>query len=73
MTYDETILKNFGLNLKIYRSQQNVSQEYISKKTGLSKSFISNVEQGKHNLSFLSALKFANALNKNLSDMIKSR
>ena len=71
MINDKILLKNFGLNLNIYRSQLKLSQDYIAEKTGFSKSYVSNVELGKHNLSFVSAVQFACVLNKELSDMIK--
>lgn len=71
MTNDEILLKNFGLNIKIYRCKQKISQDTLAKQIGFSKSYISNVELGKHSISFVNATIIANALNKKLSDMIK--
>ena len=68
---EKKLLRDFGLNMKIYRKQLKLTQNDIMAMTGFSKSYISNVEAGKYNLSIVSAIKFAMVLNKNLSDMFR--
>lgn len=68
---ENKILKNFGLNLKLYRLKSEMSQEDVANKTGFSCPYISNVESGKHNISLANALKFAQIFNKTIEDMIK--
>ena len=68
---EEKILKNFGLNLKLYRLKSKMSQDELSIKLGISSPYISNVESGKHNLSLVNAMKFAQFFDKSIEDMIK--
>ena len=68
---EQKVLENFGLNFKYYRNKAKLSQDDIVEKTGFSKSYISNVESAKHNLSLVNALKFASAVNKTIEDMIR--
>jgi len=68
---EQKILDNFGLNLKLYRNKFKMSQEDVVEATGFSKSYISNVESGKHSLSLVNAIKFAQVFNKTVNDMIK--
>ena len=68
---EQKVLENFGLNFKYYRNKAKLSQDDIVEKTGFSKSYISNVESAKHNLSLVNALKFANVVNKTIEDMIR--
>ncbi len=68
---EQKILENFGLNLKYYRSKAKLSQDDLVELTGFSKSYISNIETAKHNISLVNALKFAKVVNKTIEDMIK--
>jgi transcriptional regulator with XRE-family HTH domain len=67
---EQKILENFGLNFKHYRNKAKMSQDDIVELTGFSKSYISNVERGKHNISLVNAIKFANTVNKTIDEMI---
>ena len=53
---EQKILENFGLNLKYYRSKAKLSQDDLVELTGFSKSYISNIETAKHNISLVNAL-----------------
>lgn len=67
---EQAILKNFGFNLKMARMKLKMTQDDIVEHTGFSKSYVSNVEGGKHNISLINALKLANLVNKNINDLI---
>ena len=68
---EQKILENFGINFKHYRNKAKMSQDDIVELTGFSKSYISNVEGAKHNLSLVNAVKFAQIFNKSVDEMIK--
>jgi transcriptional regulator with XRE-family HTH domain len=55
----------------MYRTKLKLSQDDIVDKTGMSKSYISNIENGKHNLSLINALKLSDAVGKNIESMLK--
>lgn len=68
---EQKILDNFGLNLKLYRNKFKMSQDDIAEATGFSKPYISNVESGKHNISLVNAIKFAQVFDKTVNDMLR--
>ncbi|MBP3847202.1 helix-turn-helix transcriptional regulator [bacterium] len=68
---EQKILETFGLNFKMYRTKMKLSQDDIIEKTGFSQSYISNIENGKHNLSLINALKLSDAVGKNIESMLK--
>ena len=68
---EQKILETFGFNFKMYRTKLKLSQDDIIDKTGFSQSYISNVENGKHNLSLINALKLSDAVGKNIESMLK--
>ena len=68
---EQKILETFGFNFKMYRTKLKLSQDNIVDKTGMSKAYISNIENGKHNLSLINALKLSDAVGKNIESMLK--
>jgi transcriptional regulator with XRE-family HTH domain len=56
------ILSRLGENIKSLRVARNINLEELAKKAGLSASFISQLERGKGNPSFLSLSKLAQSL-----------
>ena len=68
---EQKILETFGFNFKMYRTKLKLSQDDIVDKTGMSKSYISNIENGKHNLSLINALKLSDAVGQNIESMLK--
>lgn len=68
---EQKVLDNFGINFKHYRNKAKLSQDDVVELTGFSKSYISNVESAKHNISLVNALKFASIVNKTIDEMIK--
>ena len=56
-------LAAFGKRLRLLRSQQNISQEEFADKTKLDRTYISGLERGIRNPSFLTLLRLAQSLN----------
>ena len=67
----QKILENFGINFKHYRNKAKLSQDDVVELTEFSKSYISNVENAKHDISLVNALKFANVVNKTIEEMVR--
>lgn len=63
---EKELLKKFGFNLKIERLGQKISQEQLAENLNVSSVYISNVENGKHNISLVNALKFCNYFGKSV-------
>jgi len=61
------MLKNLGVKIRRVRESLHLTQEQISKGTGLSSEFISLIEKGKRFPSLESIEKISNYLNKNIS------
>ena len=71
ITSDE--LQRFGANLKEIRLRNGLSQEKLAFSVELDRSYISDIERGKRNVSLINILKLSKALNihpKNLFDYI---
>ena len=68
---EQKILENFGINFKHYRNKAKLSQDDVVELTGFSKPYISNVENAKHDISLVNAIKFAKVVNKTIEEMIK--
>lgn len=60
---DQEKLIIFGKNLKFLRTQKGISQEEFADKTKLDRTYISGLERGKRNPSFLTLIKLAQTLN----------
>jgi transcriptional regulator with XRE-family HTH domain len=70
-TLDQTqLLEQFGLHLQEMREKQRLSQEDLSIKAGLGRSYYNEVECGKRNISLLNLQKLAVALNVSLSELL---
>lgn len=59
----------FGSNLKRYRLEQNISQEKLAEKTGLHRTYISDVERFTRSISLNNIQKIAVALNKDYYEL----
>lgn len=68
---EQNILEKFGFNFKVERMRLKLSQDNVADLTEFSKTYISNVEKGKHNISLVNALKFANVVNKSIEELIQ--
>lgn len=63
MTDEEVaILKHLGDKLRFYRTQKGYSQEVFADKTELDRTYISGLERGKRNPSYLIIKRIANTL-----------
>ncbi|WP_083508439.1 helix-turn-helix domain-containing protein [Aedoeadaptatus coxii] len=63
------IKKALGQEIRRLRSSQGYSQEHFAKLSGLDRTYISDVEQGKRNISIESIEKIAKALNVTMSEL----
>ncbi|MCT4599048.1 MAG: helix-turn-helix transcriptional regulator [Vallitalea sp.] len=59
----EDIKKLFGLNVRKYRLERNLSQEKLAEKSGLHRTYISAVERAERSISLDNIEKLANSLN----------
>ena len=60
-----------GDRIRAIRGQRNWTQEELAEAAGISKSFLSDIENGKRNISSESALKIADALGISLDYLIR--
>jgi len=60
---DKEILKTFGSNVRIIRNNLQISQEELAFKADINTSFLSDIENGKRNVSIISIIKISLALN----------
>ncbi len=58
----ENIGKTFGNRVRKIRMEQNISQEELGFRCGLSKNYISDVERGARNVSLVTIEKIARGL-----------
>lgn len=63
-----TVLDLFGRRLRQFRTQQNLTQEALAKKIGLHPNYISDVENGRRNISLRLMVKLASGLGVNIKD-----
>ena len=68
---EHKILETFGLNFKMYRTKLRMSQDEVASRTGLSKPYISNIENGKHSISLVNALMLSELVGKNIESMLR--
>jgi len=57
------IQKRFGKKMKELRKRKNLSQERLARKSGLHRTYISDIERGARNVSLKNIEKIAKALN----------
>lgn len=62
-SFEKTIMRNFGLNIRARRKELKMSQEELAKKALIHWSYISSIERGKRNISLINICKLAIALN----------
>lgn len=61
----------FGQRIKEIRLKQNISQEELSFRSGLSKNYISDVERGTRNISLKSIEKIAEGFSINIKELFE--
>ena len=66
--YEETLIK-YGRVIRILRQERNISQEHFGDLCGLHRTYISDVELGKRNVSLENIARMAAALGVQISDI----
>lgn len=73
-----TIQEKIGIALRNYREQSGLSQEQLSFKANLHRTYVGSVERGERNISVINIIALCKALKvkpsdlfKNLDDLIK--
>lgn len=67
----EHILIRYGQAVRQIRLEQGISQEELADRCGLHRTYISDIELGKRNLSLENIERIAISLNKSLSEFFK--
>ena len=67
---NEDVCVCFGEKLRKIRLDLGYSQEELSFKTGLHRTYISSVERGKRNISLTNIIKLADALGLKMKDLM---
>lgn len=68
---EKTTAQKFGENMKKIRLEKGMSQGDICRELGLDRAYISNVENGKQNLTLSTMEKVAKALGVSIEDLVK--
>ncbi|MDO4423618.1 MAG: helix-turn-helix transcriptional regulator [Pseudomonadota bacterium] len=62
------IRKKLGLRIKELRKEKNFSQEELADLSGLDRTYINSVENGRRNISIINIEKISSAFNLTLKD-----
>lgn len=65
------IQKKFGEKLKKIRTEKGLSQEKLAFKSGLHRTYISDIERGSRNVSLINIEKIAKALEISNNELLK--
>lgn len=63
---------NLGKRIKELRKENGISQEKLALLTGLDRTYITSVENGKRNVSIINIERIVNSLNSNLPNFFDS-
>jgi transcriptional regulator with XRE-family HTH domain len=66
----EDIISKYGQAIRALRQRKDISQEQLADLCGLHRTYISDVELGKRNVSLENIDKIATALDMNVSDIL---
>jgi len=64
------LLKEFGTRIRKLRTQENLSQEQLSFKTGFHRTYIGMIERGERNISLTNIAVFSKAFEMDISDLL---
>ncbi|WP_405562193.1 helix-turn-helix domain-containing protein [Polaribacter sp. Asnod6-C07] len=64
------LLKEFGLKIRNLRTQENLSQEQLSFRTGFHRTYIDMIERGERNISLTNITVFAKAFKMDVSELL---
>jgi transcriptional regulator with XRE-family HTH domain len=65
------IRERFGFAVKTRREELNLTQEDLADKAGIHRTYLSDVERGSRNLSFINIERLAAALSMSLADLFR--
>lgn len=65
----QEILKQFGRRLRVLRDERGLSQEVLAAEAGFSRSYYSEIELGKRNVSLLNLCKLAKCFHISLREL----
>lgn len=71
MKLREPVLTKLGRNIRKRREDKDLSQEDLALKADLDRTYIGGVERGERNVTILSALRIAKALDTTVSELSK--
>jgi transcriptional regulator with XRE-family HTH domain len=71
MTKKRDILIKFGDKIRELRKEKGLSQEQLSFKAGLHRTYIGMIERGEKNITLVNIEKIANALDASINDLLK--
>ena len=64
------ILKEFGIRIRELRTENKLSQEKLSFKTGFHRTYIGMIERGERNISLTNITVFSKAFEMDISDLL---
>ncbi len=67
----QDIRVRFGVAVRELRREMHISQEDFAERAGLHRTYISDLERGKRNVSLENIEKLAKALNLSIADLMK--
>jgi transcriptional regulator with XRE-family HTH domain len=73
MMNKKKILIEFGLKVRELRKLKNLSQEELSYKTDLHRTYIGMIERAEKNITLMNIEKIANALDIKISDLFNNK
>lgn len=71
LSRDEDVLRKFGEHLRQYRIDRHLTQEELAAKAGFSRSYYTEIETGKRNISLLNLKRLADCLEISLSELVE--
>lgn len=69
---EKFFLEELGLQIKLERTKEKLSQESLAYKSNLDRTYIGMIERGQKNPTILTILKITNALNISLLDLFEN-
>lgn len=67
----DTILQQFGNNVRYWRKMRGFSQEELAEKCGLHRTYIGGIERGERNVALVNIVKLSTALDVSVSNLIE--
>lgn len=68
---EQSVLVSFGQRIKYLRHARSISQEELADAAGVHRTYIGMIERGEKNITLLTMLKLAEALDVTLCDLVK--